>query len=470
MATLKKIAIAIAISNVICGCVSPASDRALEFEMSSTFTTSGNHKVETQWWTEFNDPTLNNLVTTALDHNFSIKSAEARLQSFLAQVEIIESKLYPTVNGTVNQDYSKGYINNHREVESRNTSNLGLNARWELDIWGKNALSEESMRYSFLENSEKLQALGLSIASMITQKYFDLIEEKRQERNLTNQIEHTKVVLETIELRYSMGEGPASAIWRQQQLIDSLQAALVDSRHNQRSLAKQINVLMGRTPNHPIDIALQELPKPNALPYLGIPAQLLEYRPDLKEAWYRYMSKSSASASLAANRLPNLSISTGINSSSESWNDMFDVWKSDLGVKLDIPLFDMGKRQAEYERAQSLEEESFNIYTSKVLDALLEVELAVIQEQNQAEQLSSIQSQMKKAKNILDIELVRYSQGVVQFLDVLSAQEKLLKLEQREITARNTLIKRRVKLYESIGTGVFSIHHNDGAITTMVGS
>lgn len=442
--------LALALVNTLSGCTHKL-DREKEVAELSVST-----PISQAWWKELNDSELDNLIQTALDMNLSIKSAEARLLSYHYQLLNHESKLYPEVGASFSQDFQRGNFEKIQVIDESELGRIGLDARWDMDLFGKLKLSAKSQEYTYFEQEQRLEQAKLTLVTELAKAWYDLIEQRRKEHIISNQLNNAKKILVIGEQRYAMGLGSISVVLRQEQLINDLQSDLVNSKKEQKIIAKTVNVLLGQEPNTPINMSRLSIPNIHSMPHSGIPANLLENHPSVKAAWYRYQSKSYLAKSVNKNRLPNIIITSDASKTSRDWNESFEIWKVGLGIKIDVPLFDMGRRVSEYKRHKALEEQALHEYTESILETMLSVEMALIQEQTQNEQLGITQSQITKAQRVLDIELVKYSQGNLPFLDVLSAQEKLLRFQQREVEEQSQLIKRRITLYRSLGTGLQS--------------
>ncbi|BBM67504.1 RND transporter [Vibrio alfacsensis] len=443
-------AVALAIANTLSGCAQ-LQDHEKESAKSSIVT-----PIPQSWWYEFNDTELNNLINTALEMNLSIKSTEARLLSYQYQLLSSESKLYPELGGTFNQNFQRGNLENRHSIDESKIGKIGLDARWDIDLFGKLKLSSKSQEYTYLENEQRLEQAKLILVSELSKNWYNLIEERTKESIITNQLLNSNKILKVGKQRYSMGLGSISTVLRQEQLINDLKSDLLDSKKEQRVITKKINVLLGREPDKLLSVNRLSMPTIESISDEGIEASILENHPAVKTAWYRYQSKSYLAKSMDKNRLPNIVITSDASKTSRDWNESFEIWKVGLGVKIDVPLFDMGRRNSDYKQHKALEEQALHEYTESILETMLNVEMALIQEQTQGEQLKITKSQINKAQRVLDIELTKYSQGNLPFIDVLNAQEKLLRLQQREIEEHSQLIKRRITLYQSIGAGLKS--------------
>ncbi|PSU33846.1 efflux transporter outer membrane subunit [Photobacterium lutimaris] len=453
---------ACAIALLLIGCVQTPQEHTNTVPViSPSFSLSGTAETDEFWWTEFDDPQLNLLVSNALSSNFSLQSSLARVQRAAATADVREAGRYPTVNGVAGSNVRRERQSIGGEITQETTDNLRLNASWELDLWGKNQAKASAAYFSFLASEEQLQAAAQTLAGDIARRWYQLLEQHQSMEILKKQISNTKIIAEITGHRYRTGQGSISALWRQEQLLESLKAQEKQARKNVLILERQMNVLLGRSPTAIIDWSYSAFPALPPLPETGLPATLLDRRPDVRALWYQYESSQQNVSAAAAARLPNISISSA--AASSDWTNAFDIWRLDLGAQLNIPVFNAGKLKAEQKEAEASSYLAFNNYTQGVLSAIEEVEVNVLSELSQQEQLDSLRRQTRQAENILEVESIRYSRGMQGYLDVLNAQEKLFTLQKQSLSAQRQLFLRRIATYQSLGGQLISLS-KDGAI------
>lgn len=452
---------------LLTGCAQPMKNTAeITDSISASFSVSGDDQTDSYWWTEFNDPQLTQLVNTALVSNYSLKSSVARVQRAAAIANVRDASRYPDAKGIIESDY------HHRstidgDITQSDTQNIKLNASWEVDLWGKNNATAAAAYFNYLATEEQLQTAAQSLAGNITRRWYQLLEQYQSLNVLNSQINNTKVIAEITGHRYRTGQGSISALWRQEQLLESLEAQEKQANKQLLILEKQMNVLLGRSPMAPVDWQYTAFPALPPLPDTGIPTSLLERRPDVRGLWYQYEASHNDVSAAAAARLPNFSIDTGV--SSNDWSNAFEIWRLDLGAQLNVPLFNAGKLASEQEAAEASADIAFYNYTQGILSAIEDVETNLLEELSQQEQLDSLYRQTQQAENILEVESIRYSRGMQGYLDVLNAQEKLFTLQQRTISSQRQLFLRRVATYQSLG-GHLIAHSEDGTIELQHGT
>ena len=427
--------------------------------LPENFTKSGEQEIPAQWWQAFNDSQLDQLIEEALTSNFSMQSTLARLEQAAAQANITDAGLWPTINGSAGQSYRRN-LQQNGTINKNETFDIGVNARWEVDLWGRFRHRSDAAVYDYLASSEALQSAAISLAGNIAKTWYQLSEQTARTDILSRQLTNIEHIMTVTHLRYTSGQGAISAVWRQEQLEESIRASHLQAIKRQEILIRQLNVLLGKPPANEPQWQLSGFPELPALPATGIPANLIETRPDVRDQWYQYQARRHQVAEAKAARIPSFMITAGTDTSGNQLDDLFDFWATDLGVTMNVPIFRGGQLKNQQRRAEAISTRAFYDYTQTVLTALREVETNMLEEQSQREQLTSLQEQSELAQKILDIESARYAQGIQRYLDVLNAQERLFNLQLRTVTAQRQLLDRRINLYQSLGGSVLNLDDN----------
>ncbi|WP_419832941.1 efflux transporter outer membrane subunit [Endozoicomonas atrinae] len=435
-------------------------------DLQKQFTQSGKHTASNYWWQEFNDPQLNRLVEDALSNNFSLKSYLARLEEAAAQADIQGSSLYPSLSGSVKPGYRRNMQENGNIYQNDNIV-FGLNSHWEIDLWGRLSNRKEAAVNEYLASSEVLQSAAISLAGNIARTWYQLSEQNARLEILTAQLTNIRKVTEISRLRYLSGQDSISTVWRQEQLEEEIRADYQQTLRRKNILAFQLNVLLGKSPSAEPSWQYSSFPELPILPSTGIPAELIENRPDIRDRWYQYQARRHKVAEAISARLPSFTLTAGANLSTNDLDELFDLWATDFAISMNIPIFNGGQLASQQKQAETRATRAFYDYTQTVLTALREVETSLLEEQSKQEQLNSLQEQTGLASNILDIESARYRQGIQQYLDVLNAQERLFDLQLRSVNIERQVLDRRITLYQSLGGRIITIGSNGELLSTV---
>lgn len=450
---------------LLSGCAAEAPHQYIHTpEVPASFSLTGSEQIDEFWWGEFQDPTLDGLIKSALETNFNLQSSIARVERAASIADIRSADQYPSVDAGMGANAWRQRTMVDGDITQDSSESIALNAKWELDIWGKNRARAQAAYLDYLAQEQQMQATAQFLAGNIARVWYQLTEQQQSLVILEKQISNTQTITEITGHRYRTGQGSISAMWRQEQLLESLIAQEKQAQKRLAILEKQMNVLLGRTPTSAVDWTYADFPALPSLPDTGIPAQVLERRPDVRALWYQYQSSQESVSEASAARLPNISLNG--TAASSDWSNAFDIWRLNLGAQLELPLFNAGKLAAEQERAENDSLRAFYDYTQGVLSALEEVEVNILEELSQQEQLNSLRRQTEQAEKILQVESIRYTRGMQGYLDVLNAQEKLFTLQKQSLGSQRQLFLRRISTYQSLG-GQLMTQSQDGSIAPL---
>lgn len=391
------------------------------------------------WWLEFEDPTLNGLIEQSLPANLTVKQAEARLRQAVGLQNKRSAALYPPISAEY--DFSE----RKESGSSRDSTSVAdLSIAWEIDLWGRLGHKEEAARFLTEAAAEDLRDIGLLISFEIADSYFELIEKKLESRLLQRQIETNRKFLGLTELRFANGAASVVDVYQQRQLLTGRKADiyLVDERVI--VLENRLRVLAGELPARKKLHTSDELPSITTLPEMGLPADLLQNRPDLRRLQNGLAAAQYEVAAAVAERLPQIRIggSTGVIDATFFHRFFLEAF---------APLIDWGERKSEVERRRAIVDEQVNIYAQAYLEAVEEVENSIWRERFHLSLLETLKSQLQLANDTLKESRNRYMQGLTDYLPVLAALQTLQNLEIEYLQRRFELVRNRLVLNKALG-------------------
>lgn len=413
-------------------------------EVPSAFTEVGTEPVPAVWWTAFQSPDINALVEFALAGNVDVQIAWERLREARALADRESSGLWPTLEGeglaqTRRPDFSTG-----------DQIDLGLSAGYEIDLWGRIRSSAQAEAYRAEASAADYQTALLSISAEVVRTAVQTIVARQQSDLLADQLEANKQVLELLQNRFGSGQTRRVDILRQMQLVESTRGQFLFAQSRVRVFENQLSVLAGRAPGG-LELDLPgALPELSALPLTGVPSQLVQRRPDLAAAYARLLAADRDLATAVANRFPRISLSASVSTEGNDTVDLFDDWIRNLAGSLVLPLIDGGERRAEAKRANAVKQQRLFAYGGAVLDALREVEDALVLEESQARQLESLDEQVRLAGSALEQLRREYTNGISDYLDVLTALTDEQRLRRELLSARLARYEFRIALYRAL--------------------
>lgn len=407
------------------------------------------------WWEVFNDKQLADLITGALQENRDLQAAMARLEQARALVGVARPDQFPRVD-------AQGGIS---RTDASNASNFPLPAQddfsllaplsFEVDLWGRYSSATEAQRAEMLASDEAYRAVTLSLVAQVAVTYLQLLDLDRQiiisERTLRNRHDNTKLIRERYQGGYT-GKLDLNQAEIQEQ---DAAAALIALRRKLRLTENAMSVLLGHTPQ-PIPRA-QPNTNPVAITKIpaGAPALLLERRPDVRAAEERARAAIMRVGVARSLQYPQISVAglLGLNSgeSTQLFSADGRVWS--VGGTLLGPLIDFGKSWSRTSAAEAEAEQAVKQYEGVVLQAVREVEDAMVSIRTYDEEKKVRTSQVASATSGDKLSRSRYDNGVASFLEVLNTQTSLFQSELAQSNTQQLYLSSIVQLYKALGGG-----------------
>lgn len=235
-----------------------------------------------QWWTNFASEDLNRLVQKALAGNLSLKQTWARMEQARASTNKSRSKRFPDLDFTTEQSLSRSREND--ATANRDSSSLGLSSSFEVDLWGRISAEINSQKKEYEATREDLGAAAISLSAEVSDRWLQLVQQIEQQQLLDEQIQTAQSYLNLIDLRFRKSQATALDLLQQKESIAALKTKRPELQAQEQRLRYELALLIGQNPRYQLDLSSPELPQLPPLPQLGIPAQLLEQRPDIRAA------------------------------------------------------------------------------------------------------------------------------------------------------------------------------------------
>jgi NodT family efflux transporter outer membrane factor (OMF) lipoprotein len=415
---------------------------------------------QAQWWTAYGDPQLNDLIDAALAGNPGLRIAEARTRAALAQVAAADSSLYPSAG--LSGQAVRGRFSQHGLIPPPIAGNWGTLAQltatlsWQVDFWGKNRAASERALGAERAAAVDSQAARLTLAANIAHVYARLQEDSLQlnvarqtlaerEQVLTLTRDRNAAGLDSrLELTQAQAALPAA---REQ--IEELNDAATRARH-------VLAALTGAGPDRALSIrdpAVTVSTQP-ALPS-AVPAELLGHRPDLVAQRWRVEAASQGIREATAQFYPNVDLLAFVGLQNLGSTNLLSAANREYGLApaFTLPLFDAGKRRANLAAQDAQYDEAVEEYNQTVTDALREVVDALTSMASLNRQRAEERNALASAQEAYDLALLRFREGVGNYLQVLSAESQLLAQRSLEVQLQARSLDLSVDLVQALGGG-----------------
>ena len=405
---------------------------------------------DTGWWTELGDTTLNRLVSDALAGNLSMQSSWARLRQAEAVAEQAGASRLPSVDVTGSASRSRSY-GMTGAAATTNQFSASVGAAYEIDLWGKLATTEAAALRDVRATRLDVETLGMTLSASVAEAWYQLVDQRQQLAILKQQAAADSTYLTLVEARFASGLATAVSVLQQQQQLASTRAEIPLVEARIAVARNQLAILTGRAPGTLSLPTVNMIPTPGATPSAGVPADLLQNRPDVKAAFERLAAADYRVAAAARARYPSLRLSASTGYGATSFADLLDRWVWSLASSITAPIFDGGQRSAAVEQQRGVVDERLAGVKSTMLTALQEVEDALVQESRQREYVSRLDQQLALSRQLLSEARNSYSLGLSDYLSVLTATQTLNRSERTAATARRQLLAYRIQLYRALG-------------------
>lgn len=424
-----------------------------------------------QWWTQFDDPLLDDLIAEAIQNNFDLRIAEEKINENRALYRVQRSKLFPEIDLDGSATRTRYSINTPEgEFITPLTQNffmLGFDATWELDFFGKIRRQKEAAARdleAMIENKRDVQVtlLGETARIYITIRGF-------QERiALTEQrIQVQKQLCCLSEELYAEGLTDLSQVAQDRALLESLIAELSPLESALKQNIFQLAFLLGKAPeqfektfqnNKQIPCAAGKVP-------LDLPSTLLQRRPDIRQAERKLAAETARIGAAKADFFPQFFLtgsSFGTQTGASSWgfqsskmNNFFTApsqsWS--FGPGMTLPLFTAGRISANVQAQTSRQKQALLSFEQTVISALKDVESTLVAYGKEQERYQSLTREVESSKQVWELADARYKAGLVDLSQVLTAQEDLFSKQDALIQSKETLMTNLVALYKALGGG-----------------
>ncbi len=391
--------------------------------------------VDLKWWKHFNDPQLVFLITTALENNRDIKIAVSRIAQSRAALGFTEVDGYPRLD--IEAGINRGDFTGAGKSSSIGTSSyIVAPLSWEIDFWGKFSRATDAARADLIASEYGLKTVQLTLVSDVVAGYYILLDFHRRlaisKSTLKSRIESLTII------QHRFDKGIISELDVTQAQIQK-EIAEVAIPLYQRSISKtenSLSILLGRLPGGiKTRINLSAQTPPPDIP-VGMPADILERRPDITQAKFLLRAQTENIGIAEALRWPAISLTGTLGAASTELDSITidgGVWS--VGGQLLGPIFNFGQNKRRVEVEEAITQQFLFQFENTVLTAFREVEDALVEIETYRRELAAIDRQLKAAENANRLSKERYDKGVSSYLEVLDTERTLFAtdLQQSEL-------------------------------------
>jgi NodT family efflux transporter outer membrane factor (OMF) lipoprotein len=439
------------------GCLVGPDYVPYEMETPGKWSTADKYMADTEpnflgWWKQFEDPLLISLVQRAIQSNLNLKTAQSRIRQARAALWFSEGGLWPSVDVAGSQNRSRASTGAKTELYR-----AGLDATWELDMFGGQRRDIEAARADVQASVEDLRDVWVTLTSEIALNYISLRGYQQEivilKQNLTTQ----QKTADLTRKRFTGGFVGALDVANAEVQVANTSAQLPLLELSVQQTIHNLSILLGTNPSALTNELSTGADIPSAPTQIaaGIPSDLLRRRPDIRSAEAQMHAATALIGVAEADLFPRFALTGSIGFQSQKANALFNwnnrVWSA--GPSAGWNIFDAGRTRASIEAQKAIQEQTLLAYQQTVLTALQEAEDAMIALAKEQEHRDALQKSVEASRRSVNLATQLYTEGETDFLNVLTAQRSLFSSEDALVNSNRTVSTNLVALYKALGGG-----------------
>ncbi|MCQ4161284.1 efflux transporter outer membrane subunit [Roseomonas sp. GC11] len=437
---------------LLAGCAITSTPPGAGIEAGARFRNAAAEPVrwpEAQWWQGFGAPELDRLMAAATTGNLDIAQAEARIRQAEASLRIAGASLLPslTLGGSGSRQRSS--------ATTRNSFSTTLAASYEADLWGGNAADRRAAEQTLRANRFSAAATGISTTASLANAYFALLAYREELRVQQENVEASRRILAVVRSQYAAGTATGLDVAQQETELAQQEARIPSLRQNIDQQANAIALLIGQPPAA-VTVAgegLGGLRIPPVAP--GQPADLLARRPDVLQAEASLAAYQADIDAARAALLPTLDLTAQGGLQGAVLRTLLrpeqQVWS--LAASLSQTVFDGGAKRGQVQLAEARAEELLGAYRYAILDALRDVEDALVALRETTEQERLYEEAANRAARAAQIAESQLRLGTATMITVLNTQQTLYSARTTLVEARLSRLQAAIGLFRALGGG-----------------
>jgi outer membrane protein, multidrug efflux system len=416
-----------------------------------------------EWWTTLADPALSNLVEKSLSNNKDLKIALTRIRQSRASLGVAGKQLQPSVTGSAQYRRTQSGVPTAGDPDPSAFSvgndfyDIGFDASWEIDLFGKKHRSVEAAVAELGASEEGYRSVLVSLVSEVASNYVKLRTLQQQLEIVRRNLELQQKVLTIVEDQVAVGLISSLRARQSGYNIENTRSRIPGYRASIEETLNTLAILLGEMPGdlHEELLTPAPIPAPGVEIAIGIPADILRRRPDIRNAERALAAQTARVGAATADLYPSFSLGGTLGMTSTSLDTFFsdESLAASIMPFISVPLFNRNKIRDQIEIQNAVQERTLIEYETTVLDAIKEVRDTIMAYGEEQKRYRILEKGAAEARSALNIAEEQFHSGLVNFLDVLDAQRALLSFEETQVGSRGTITQNLIKLYKAVGGG-----------------
>jgi len=412
-----------------------------------------------RWWETLGDPVLNELIATAIEQNNSLKIAALRVQEAEAQLGIAEGNRFPQVQA-ISGDASYADTGDLTQEEYR----IGAGLSWEIDFWGRYSNAVEAADANYLATVANYDDAMVLVTATVADIYALIRATEEQLRLARDSLELQQRSYDIVDVLFRNGSSSELDALQARTLLLSTEAAIPELEATLSKARNAMSVLLGLAPSH-LGHVLAEAGEQPAVPAtiaVGLPADLLRQRPDVRRAELLAIAQNAVVGVATADLYPSFSLSGFLGAGSknvDSGNTVIDNFLSadgsafSVGASFVWPFLNYGRIKNNIEVQDVRLQQALVAYQETVIQGAREVEDAMAALTSAQQKDRILKESVAVAERSAELAFLRYQEGFADYQRVLDAQQALFAQQQRYAANRGQVVSSVIQLYRSLGGG-----------------
>jgi outer membrane protein, multidrug efflux system len=407
------------------------------------------------WWRNFNDPILDQLIAEAQHTNPSVRTAGLRIMEARAQLGIAGSGKYPQVQQLTGDAVWAGEQTTGEPSTSGESYSVGLVVGWEIDFWGKFRRGIESADAAYIASIAQYDDIHVLLAAQVASLYVTVRTLELRLRIAQENAALQERSLEITESLFRSGNESELDVQQAKSLYLGTLATLPELETALRQAQNALSILLARPPGPlpEMEQGREQIPSAELSTIIDMPADLLRRRPDVRAAEMQLAAQSALIGVSEAELLPSIALpgSVGLASTSADWSIHTVSWA--IGPSLLWNIFDYGRLKNQVLVQDARFQQLYEVYQDTVLSAARELDDSAVAFAKGRVQIDLLDQAVAAARRSLDIATIQYREGLVDFERVLDSQRTLFTQQDRLVSNRGNVTQNLIALYKAMGGG-----------------
>jgi len=412
----------------------------------------------TAWWEAFKDPDLTALIQESLDANKDLRIAAFRVEEFDAHLQIASSQQYPQIGYKVDGQR----IRRSQEVPELirpgapvgyNLFSVGVNASWEVDLWGRIKRSNEAARAELLSTEEARRAVMLTVVSGVASSYVQLLGLDQQLALTQQTVKNRQDTLKLVQNKQKGGSATLLSVAQARSALDEVSATIPDIERQIATVENALSTLVGRNPGPIKRGAIEKLILP-AVPQ-GVPSDVLTRRPDVQAAEQSLVAANARIGVAKTEYFPTISLTAALGLASDDlrWLMARTARTGEIDRNVLGTIFSFGRIEGDVRQAEAVQKQLVERYLQTVQTALHEVDDALIYRLKAGEHVVALGQRVDSQQEVARLSRLRYQGGESTYLEVLDAERQVYAAQNQQAQGWREQYVALISVYKAMGGG-----------------